>query len=119
MNDFKKAGKMSRGGKRRLGGRDFGGEMHTATCNKCRAACEVPFRPNGKKPVYCRDCFVRDDASPAGSPFQMRGFGAPRPFSQPAPSIDAVRLAAMQKEISIMHEKLDALIASIGHSRQG
>lgn len=32
-------------------------EMHQATCVACRKFCEVPFKPNGKKPVYCRDCF--------------------------------------------------------------
>lgn len=31
--------------------------MHQATCAECGEKCEVPFRPNGEKPVYCRDCF--------------------------------------------------------------
>ncbi len=32
-------------------------ELHQATCAQCKKMCEVPFRPNGKKPVLCRDCF--------------------------------------------------------------
>ncbi len=32
-------------------------EMHPATCSNCNADCEVPFKPNGKKPVLCHSCF--------------------------------------------------------------
>ncbi len=32
-------------------------EKYLAICNECHKECEVPFRPNGKKPVYCSDCF--------------------------------------------------------------
>jgi len=39
--------------------------MHQAVCVSCRKFCEVPFKPNGKKPVYCRDCFGREDKESA------------------------------------------------------
>jgi len=76
MKDFKKGGFGGRG--ERSGGRfegrpsfnrggNFGGkfsggddrrpDMHKATCAECGKTCEVPFRPNGEKPVYCSDCF--------------------------------------------------------------
>lgn len=50
-----------------FGGRSggFGGgdrEMHDATCNSCGNACQVPFRPNGSKPIYCSNCFKKDDS---------------------------------------------------------
>ncbi len=32
-------------------------EMYTAICAECGAETQVPFRPNGSRPVYCRDCF--------------------------------------------------------------
>lgn len=32
-------------------------EMHDVTCSACGVATQVPFKPNGQKPVYCRDCF--------------------------------------------------------------
>ncbi|TSC58359.1 MAG: hypothetical protein Greene041619_583 [Candidatus Peregrinibacteria bacterium Greene0416_19] len=39
-------------------------EMHDATCAKCGAACQVPFKPRpaeeGGKPVLCRDCFMAE-----------------------------------------------------------
>ena len=37
--------------------------MFTAVCNKCGNKCEVPFRPNGEKPVYCQQCFGRNKGS--------------------------------------------------------
>jgi CxxC-x17-CxxC domain-containing protein len=36
-------------------------EMHKATCDKCGNSCEVPFRPTGSKPVFCRDCFRKNE----------------------------------------------------------
>jgi len=32
-------------------------QMHHAVCDDCGDDCEVPFRPNGSKPVYCSFCF--------------------------------------------------------------
>ena len=32
-------------------------EMHDATCAACGVSTQVPFRPSGDRPVYCRDCF--------------------------------------------------------------
>ena len=36
-------------------------EMHEVTCDKCGQKCEVPFRPTKDKPVYCNDCFKKND----------------------------------------------------------
>ncbi|HEY0979249.1 MAG TPA: CxxC-x17-CxxC domain-containing protein [Candidatus Paceibacterota bacterium] len=118
MNDFKKNFKRP-GGPRQGGGfsrPSFGGsrrsgpagEMHTASCSKCGDACEVPFKPNGKKPVFCRNCFVRDDARPSFErPRAERSF-APRESAPVDPHIDA-----LQKELAIVHAKLDTLIQSL------
>lgn len=37
--------------------------MFDATCDKCGARFELPFRPNGSKPVYCNECFGGGDGS--------------------------------------------------------
>ncbi|MFZ5943284.1 MAG: zinc-ribbon domain containing protein [Bacillota bacterium] len=34
-------------------------QMFAATCSSCGVETQVPFKPNGSKPVYCRDCFQR------------------------------------------------------------
>ncbi|MFH1776428.1 MAG: CxxC-x17-CxxC domain-containing protein [Candidatus Omnitrophota bacterium] len=33
--------------------------MHKATCAECKKECEVPFKPSGDRPVYCKDCFSK------------------------------------------------------------
>jgi len=30
-----------------------------AICADCKRECEVPFRPSGDRPVYCKECFPR------------------------------------------------------------
>jgi CxxC-x17-CxxC domain-containing protein len=60
---------QSFGGDRRGGGRDRRPvELHDATCDKCGAECQLPFRPSGSKPVYCRDCFGKQDSSESRGP---------------------------------------------------
>ena len=39
-------------------------QLFQATCTTCGKSCEVPFRPDGTKPVLCRDCFATKNASP-------------------------------------------------------
>lgn len=40
--------------------RDFGPrEMHKATCSECGKECEVPFKPQEGKPVYCKECYAK------------------------------------------------------------
>ncbi len=43
-------------------GGGFGGgqrEMFKVTCSDCKKECEVPFKPSGDRPVYCKDCFSK------------------------------------------------------------
>jgi len=125
MTDFKKSsrfskdsrpGGYSRGGDRpSFGGPGFkrdSGETFKATCSKCHKSCDVPFRPNGKKPVFCRDCFVRDDARPTGGTYEKRSFNQERSFSAPQQTEDP-RIGAMQRELTTIHAKLDGLIKSL------
>ena len=78
MKNFKKGGHFGAGNKShssfakpfkpfaRHGDASRPAEMHSAKCAHCGKICEVPFRPNGKKPVFCKDCFVpeKGDATP-------------------------------------------------------
>lgn len=46
------------------GGSSYGGgrpqrEMHDVICGGCGVQTQVPFKPSGDRPVYCRDCFQR------------------------------------------------------------
>ncbi len=46
---------------RRDNERSFEKRMFNVTCAKCGNDCEVPFKPTGNKPVYCSNCFRKDD----------------------------------------------------------
>ena len=103
MNNFKDGGFKKRGGD--FGGRPkfgggtpsrgrkpvgkFGGdrggrsdrpmELFSTTCSACKKSCEVPFRPNSDKPVYCSACFgkknsddARDERGDSRSEFRPR-----------------------------------------------
>jgi CxxC-x17-CxxC domain-containing protein len=115
---FKKAGKFERTPARRSSSRDerpsfgdrggsarsferkpFGGardrgalELFNVKCARCGVDTQVPFRPTGEKPVYCRDCFTRggDDAAP------------PKRFS-----------AAPAGDMREIHEKLDKIMRAL------
>ena len=32
--------------------------LYQAVCSDCRKGCEVPFKPTGERPVYCKECFA-------------------------------------------------------------
>jgi CxxC-x17-CxxC domain-containing protein len=34
-------------------------EMHKVTCSDCGKETEVPFKPSGDRPVYCKDCYQK------------------------------------------------------------
>lgn len=51
------------GGKRGFGDDREPKTMHRATCSDCGRSCEVPFRPTGEKPVYCSECFGKQQDS--------------------------------------------------------
>ncbi len=45
-------------------------ELHTVTCAKCKKETQVPFKPTGSKPVFCRECF--QDQKPQGGSREVR-----------------------------------------------
>ena len=44
-------------------------------CAECNTECEVPFKPSGDRPVYCKDCFSKRKSS--DSSFAPRRDSAP------------------------------------------
>ena len=32
---------------------------HRVVCAECGKECEIPFKPSGDRPVYCKECFSR------------------------------------------------------------
>jgi CxxC-x17-CxxC domain-containing protein len=36
--------------------------LHKAVCADCHKDCEIPFKPTGERPVYCKECFSKRKA---------------------------------------------------------
>lgn len=104
-------------------GRDGGDkEMFDAVCSTCGRACQVPFRPSGDRPIFCKDCFAktsgremtdsrdRRDAPPRTNVVRRDdSFSArPKAFEQD-PRIDD-----MKRDLAYMHVKLDKLTELVG-----
>lgn len=42
------------------GGTDqYGRRLYDVTCSACGKATQVPFKPSGDRPVYCRNCYIQ------------------------------------------------------------
>ena len=91
-------------------------------CDTCHKACEVPFKPNGKKPVFCDECFkhMREPSVVEGAYVRRKDktiFDTPENFVQPANPLTSnyapsqeVRIAELKRELSSANAKLDKLI---------
>ncbi|MFA6603963.1 MAG: CxxC-x17-CxxC domain-containing protein [Patescibacteria group bacterium] len=112
------------GGFKPRGGRDdrFGGgggsfgppRMFETTCAACGQQCEVPFRPNGSKPTYCRECFQKQGG---GQRDRFEG-GHDRPnFSERRPAVGGgdccrkteERIVALDAKIERILIKLESM----------
>lgn len=87
--------------------------MHSAICSECDKECEVPFKPNGSKPVFCRDCFKNQgDASPREASrggFSDRSFGS-RPARIPSSSGSSMS----SDQFKTLNTKLDKILETLG-----
>lgn len=48
------------------GGRGFGRgprEMFPTVCSQCGKETQVPFQPRGDRPVYCSDCYSKQNTN--------------------------------------------------------
>lgn len=120
---FKRGGDRPSFGGRPSFGSKFGGRsdgpktMHKAICAGCKKTCEVPFKPNGQKPVFCNDCFGdQQDENKGGSEnkYEKRNFSEPRFPRVERKEREYVKPAALgsdlKKEIDSLNAKLDKII---------
>ncbi|KKQ28055.1 MAG: hypothetical protein US42_C0002G0010 [Candidatus Magasanikbacteria bacterium GW2011_GWC2_37_14] len=80
MKNFNRDDRKSSGGFGRKfgGGKSFGGggrfdrdgdkpARFKAVCSECGDNCELPFRPSGERPVFCSNCFGKQQDNGGGS----------------------------------------------------
>lgn len=80
-------------------------EMHKATCAECNASCEVPFVPNGRKPILCRNCFKRDEGQ-APRRFESRDSGRQSYGSKSSDS-------SSSEQLNQINAKLDMILRAL------
>jgi CxxC-x17-CxxC domain-containing protein len=81
--------------------------MHHAVCAECGNDCEVPFRPTGDRPIYCKNCFGGkggDDRAPRQDRPSFDRGAAPSHGSDKA-------VRELSQKVDAIAQKLDALIA--------
>lgn len=117
---FSHSGNRDRGER---GGRDGSRptQMFSAVCSECNRACEIPFRPTGERPVFCKDCFDKKRGSPQGNyerretpprNFPQRDHGDQRDFtpaSSPRPQEDK-RIDELKQQLYAVNKKLDTIL---------
>ncbi len=86
-------------------------EMHDATCDKCKKACQVPFRPSGDKPVLCSDCFRSQGNT-------HEGFGS-SPRSMNSGSSSSGISSEQFKELNTKVDKILEILESIEFEDEG
>lgn len=120
MADYHKGGGgfKGKGGFKPHSDRGFGGrkELYTAECANCHKSCEVPFRPSGDRPVYCRDCFGDKPDMPRkefGRPQGPRSFDRRPTPSFGKPEARDTRIDDIKRDVASLSAKLDAVIATL------
>ncbi len=78
-------------------------QLYKATCTTCGKSCEVPFKPNGTKPVLCRDCFASKNPAPAQNTF-TRSETTPRPENGALKAQLAALEAKVERIIELLEE---------------
>lgn len=119
MGHFNREEKGRSGGGRNFGGnrsfgakRSFGGnrggarpQMHDAVCDNCGQPCQLPFKPTGDKPVYCKDCFAKMGGGEKRFDRQV----APRPAFK---KFDAPQQSGPSKaDFDALNAKVDQILA--------
>ncbi len=75
-------------------------ELFDATCSRCKEETQVPFKPDGARPVYCRECLAdvkekkeQEAEAPRAPEVAPREPAVePKPFQKPKKEVDYASL---------------------------
>ena len=105
-------------------------EMFTVTCSECGKDAQVPFKPNGRKPVLCSNCFQKERGgensdrgnSDRGNRQESRSYGdrnerpnyGDRPRferqDKPAYQAPATQVTSYKQDFQALNYKLDKIL---------
>lgn len=103
----KKFGKRSPSDRKSFGGDSRETTMFQATCSECGNACEVPFKPTGRKPILCDRCFKKDGHD------DRKRFSGVRSDRSVFNDRSATRSYSQSDEFKKIHVKLDAILRAL------
>jgi len=76
-------------------------------CSSCGKACELPFRPNGRKPVYCSACFDTHRETPVNNGSFQRREAPVRSFE---PRTSEWGIGDLKQQVGAMNTKIDSML---------
>ena len=110
------------GGERKFGGKNDGPKQKfDATCGACGRDCQVPFRPTGKHPVFCSDCFRNQKDGGSSSYNPKKSFGGGRDsFERHPSSVQSLTVASgiTKEQFSSLEKKLDSILSLLHTQRR-
>ena len=74
-------------------------QNYKVICDKCGIECEVPFKPTNSKPVYCSDCYKKNES--------------PRGFDRKDTKNRANEPASSKLELDLINEKLNKIMKAL------
>lgn len=83
-------------------------EMFPAVCDECGKDCMVPFRPSGNKPIFCSDCFEKQQGGERGERSERRDYGRDDRSERPSFRRDngGMDLNNIQRQLDDINSKL-------------
>ena len=83
--------------------------LHSAICADCGDRCEVPFKPNGRKPVLCVRCFKKDE----GGGFDDRRSSPRREPPRDTRETRDNSSIQLQEQLRTINAKLDTILEAL------
>lgn len=106
-------------------------KLYSAICTTCGKSCEVPFRPDGSKPVLCKECFANKNASPTNmsnsrerfTPNEQRGHKPERTFNdkprtEGTTSVSKAEYELVIKQLGAVEVKINQILELIKASEK-
>lgn len=87
-------------------------QLYDAVCAECGEETQVPFRPNGRKPVLCRDCYQAEGGTSAE---RFGGRDARRPAFDTRDSFGMKPAgdAKVERHLVEINAKLDRIVEAL------
>lgn len=88
-------------------------KSYPAICSDCGKACDVPFRPDGVKPVLCRDCYSKKAPATNMSGNRDRFTSNEQRGHTPAPAVAVGEINLITKQLTALEEKVNQILELI------